>query len=125
MRKLSEYKNEEAIELLADILEPVCEICADDEFQKSLSKSKMEIVQTCMKKHSKALLKIMAVLDGVPFEEYHVNILELPVKVLQLLNDEELMNFFHSQGQMISSVASGSAMENTQEKEPQEDSSVS
>ena len=118
MKKLSDYKDDEAIEILADILEPVCTICVDEDVQKSFSKSKMEVIQTCMKKHPSEIRKIMAVLDGIPFEDYHINIYDIPKKMWELLNDEELMSFFRSQGQNISVNASGSATENTEEKEP-------
>ena len=51
--KLSEYKNEDALELLGDILEPLSEIMNDDEF-KALIKAetnKMKVVQRVQQKH--------------------------------------------------------------------------
>ena len=124
MRKLSEYRDDEAVELLADILEPVCVICADKEVQDSMSKSKMEIIHACMKRHPKEVRQIMATLDGVPFEDYHIGVFDIPLKMLYILNDEDLVSFFQSQGQMASVNAFGSATENTLEEEPHAGSSA-
>lgn len=124
MRKLSEYKDDEAIEVLADILEPVCMICADKEVQDSMSGPKLVIARTCMKNHPKEVRQIMAILDGVPFEDYHIGVFDLPIKMLEILNDEDLINFFRSQGQMGSSNTFGSATENTLEEEPHAGSSA-
>lgn len=113
MRKLSEYKDDEAIELLADILDPVCSICADKEVVESMSKSKIEFMRTCMKSHPADIRRIMSVLEGVPYEEYHMGVFDIPIKLVEILNDVDLMSFFQSQGQMVLNDNSGSATENT------------
>ena len=123
MKKISEYKDDEAVELLADILEPVCTILADKEVQESMSKSKMDIIHACMKRHPKEIRQIMAVLNGVPFEDYHIGVGDIPVVMLEIINDKELVSFFLSQGQMALNGVSGSATENTEEEGPQENSS--
>ena len=46
MRKLSEYKNEDALDLLADILEPVAHIFADKDFVNKLKIVEEEIDET-------------------------------------------------------------------------------
>lgn len=118
--KLSEYKNEDALDLLADILEPISEIFADDEVKKlSLDKSttKMKIVQYLLKNHKKPIIQIMARIDSVPVEEYEANVFTLPKKLLEILNDKELADFFGSQGQNVVKNISGSAMANTEETE--------
>ena len=61
----------------------------------------------------------MARLDNEDYDEYvkKVNIFTLPKKLLELLDDKELLDFFVSQGLMTGNEFSGSAMENTEETE--------
>lgn len=95
--KLSEYKGEEALDLLADIIEPVAEIASDENVRKVADKgNRLEIVKVIIKDHKKSLIEIMAAIDKTPVEEYKVNILTLPIKLLEILNDKDLWGFFTS-----------------------------
>ncbi len=114
--KLSEYKNEDALELLGDILEPLSDIMNDDEF-KALIKgetNKMKLVQYLLQKKGKSIIQILARLDGVPVEQYNKNIVQMANDLLDLVNDKELTDFFASQSQSLI-IPSGSATENTEE----------
>lgn len=117
-RKLSEIKGEDAIDVLADILEPVTSIAADDEIRKAVKAGlpKIKLIQLALKSHKKDIVKILAVMDGQDAENYEVNLLELPARILEILNDETIMSLFTSQGQMMESERSGSALENTEGK---------
>lgn len=98
--KLSEYKGEEAIELLADIIEPAAKILADKECAAALKNKEItKAVKIGLKAHKREVIEIMAALDGVPVDQYEVNLFTLPVKLLELLNDPDLMAFFDMQGQ--------------------------
>lgn len=117
-RKLSEIKGEDAIDVLADILEPLTIIMSDDEIRKAV-KAKLpniKIIYLALKSHKKEIVKILAVMDGQDAETYEVNLLELPARILEILNDETLMSLFTSQGQMMGSEHSGTALENTEDK---------
>lgn len=119
MKKLSEYKNEEAIELLADIMEPVSEILADDEVKNTYRSgaNKIALVKVILKHHSKQVVDILAILDGIPREEYKCNVVTLPIKLIEIFNDEELTSFFESQSQILGEELSGSVTENTEATE--------
>jgi len=107
--KLSEVKNEAALEMLADLLEPVAEILADKEISQAISAGKkMQAIKSAIKKHKKAVFTMMAILDGVPVESYTCNIITLPMKLIEILNDEELAAFFTSQVQSLAADDSGS-----------------
>lgn len=114
MRKLSEIKNEDALDLLADIIEPCSIIFSDKEIKKQFQEKKtgIKIVSYAIKQHKKEVLEIMARLENVPLEEYECNFLTLPVRILSILNDTEIMDFFVSQGQEMAKESSGSHMEN-------------
>ena len=117
MKKLSEYKNEEALDVLADLIDPVVEILADKGISKlqKIKVPKLKLAQYIIKNHKESVLKILARLNDTPYEEFECNVFTLPMQILELLNDEELINFFNSQGQTVET--SGSATEATQVEE--------
>lgn len=94
--KLSEIKGEKAIEVFADLLEPVGVILSDEEITKLIRNDapKLEIVQKMLKKHAKDVVKMMAVIDDVPVEKYEVNFVTLPAKLIELFNDEAVTQLF-------------------------------
>lgn len=110
MRKLSEYKNEEALDLLAEIIEPVAHIFADGNFRKVFSANRMSAIKYIIKVHKKEVLEILAALEGVPVKDYECTIVSLPATLMQIVNDPELLDFFKSQGLEINEESSGSAM---------------
>ena len=116
MRKLSEYKNEEALDLLADILEPVAHIFADKDFVEQLQTNKMSAIQHVIRNHKSDVLTIMARLEGVSVEEYQCTIFTLPMALINMLNDPDLIDFFKSQGLKINEESFGSAMENIEDE---------
>jgi hypothetical protein len=118
--KLSEYKNEDALDLLADIIEPISKILSDRKVQDlALNdvEARMGAVKYLLKNHKKSIIEIMARLDNVPLEKYEVNIWSLPNKLIELLNDKELISFFHSQAQKTVGESFGFATESTKEIE--------
>lgn len=121
MKKLSEYRDEEALDLLADILNPVVEIMQDEKvqegFKKGSGKTLAQVVTLAIKSHKRAVMDIMAALDGVDPSEYHCDIFTLPMKAMEIANDPDLRSFFASQGQINSASTSGSAMGISEEGE--------
>ena len=121
MRRLSDFKDDEALDVLCDLIEPACEIMADETVQKAFEQGSgmtmVQAVKLIIKGHKRAVMEIMAALEGVPVEEFHCNLLTLPMQVMQILNDNDLKNFFTLQGQTDSLTDSGSATENTEESE--------
>lgn len=100
MKKLSEIRDGDAIELLADLIEPISEIATDEEARKKLTElskdgaSPMEMVKPLLKTHKDSILKILAIIDGTPVEEYHCNAITLPLRLIEILNDKELLSLF-------------------------------
>lgn len=96
-RDLAEIKDEEALELLADILDPIIDIASDPKVKELISDentSRVRVVQYVIKNHKKPIMLILAMLDGVPVEEYHCNVLTLPAKLLAIFNDPEVIKLF-------------------------------
>ena len=113
--KLSEYQGEEALDILAELIEPVCEIMADKEIGEVFKQNRFKAIGLAIKNHKKAVMQILATMDGVPVEEYKCNVFSLPVKILELLNDPDMIQLFQYQGQTGDANSSGSASENTEE----------
>ena len=111
MRKLSEIKDEEALDVLADLLDPSIAIFGDEEVGDYYRGGvKLKAVQVAIKKHKKDVMSMMAILDGVPVEEFHCNLLTLPKMLLEIFSDPDLESFFLEQSEeKISDTSSGSA----------------
>lgn len=116
--KLSEYKNEDALDLLADLLEPVATLFSDEKLV-SLIKgggTKLEAIKYALKEHKGSIVEILARLDGKEPKKYEGNIITMTKSLIEITNDEELMSFFTSQGQTTEKKSSGSVTENTEEE---------
>lgn len=113
--KLSEYQGEAALDVLADLIEPAGEIMTDKEIGEVFKKNRFRAIGLAIKNHKNAVMKIMATMDGVPVEEYKCNVFTLPVKILELLNDPDIVQLFTYQGQTGDANSSGSVSENTEE----------
>lgn len=116
MKKLSEYKGEEAIEILADLTEPAIEVFADKDFSRLIQGKQIpKAISAALKNHKTAVLDIMWVIDGKPGEraEYAPGVFALPVKLMAILNDPDMMSLFRSAGETADAI-SASASENTE-----------
>lgn len=122
--KLSEYRGDDALEVLAELLEPAVEILADADIaaawrdknpNKTRGQKQLKAVSIAIKKHKEAVIAILAALDHETPDEYRekINVVTLPKKLLEVLNDKDLRNFFTSQEQ-TKGEPSGSASANTE-----------
>lgn len=97
MRKISEYKDEEALDLLADLIEPAVAIVQDKAFTEAYRAGRTATaVKLAIKNHKPQVMEILARLDNVPVAEYHCNFVTLPMRLLEVLNDEALVSVFTS-----------------------------
>ena len=114
---MAERTNEEQIELFADLLEPAAVLLSDKELREIINRKEPMIraAAAAIRNHKSEVIQILARLDGVPVEEYRVNLLALPVKLVRLLNKPEVNELFIGADQMIDAVYSGSATENTED----------
>ena len=122
--KLSEYRGDDALEVLAELIEPAVEILADADIaaawrdknpNKTRGQKQLKAVSIAIKKHKEAVIAILAALDHETPDEYRekINVVTLPKKLLEVLNDKDLRNFFTSQEQ-TKGEPSGSASASTE-----------
>lgn len=115
MKKLSDFKGEEAFDLLADLIDPMGDIFSNGEFLQALGTDNKKALKSLLKNNRKSVVEVLARLNEVPVEDFQYNVATLTVQCLALMNDKELLSVFTSQGQIEEEDASGSATENTQE----------
>lgn len=118
--RLSDYKGEAALDVLADIIEPLTAVLADPELQelaKAENKSMIKYARPMLKNHKAEIIEILARLENEPVDEYKdkITILTLPAKLLEFLNDPEVQALFQSQHQSAVEPLPnfGAATENT------------
>ena len=122
--KLSEYRGDDALEVLAELIEPAVEILADADIaaawrdknpNKTRGQKQLKAVSIALKKHKEAVIAILAALDHETTDEYRkkINVVTLPKKLLEVLNDKDLRTFFISQEQ-TEAKPSGSASASTE-----------
>lgn len=97
--KLSDIKGERALDVLADMIEPVAEIMTDKEIVDILQSGKApaKAIKLSLKNHKKAVIAMLAAIDGEDPETYQPSLFVLPKRLLDLLNDPELQRLFSSQ----------------------------
>lgn len=118
MRKLSDIRGEEALDVLADLLEPATEIMADTELVALVrSGKKIQAVSHAIRNHKRSIIEILAIMDGESPDTYEPSLTVLPLKIIELLNDPDLIQVFSSQGQMMDGKSFGSATETIKEAE--------
>ena len=114
--KLSAYKDEAALDLLAELIEPAAEILGDEEVRNAAaSGNSWRAVSLAIKRHKTCVMQVLAALDGVPVEEFHCNVMTLPAKLIELFDDPDIAQLFTFAGQMAEETPSGSLTANTEE----------
>lgn len=96
MKKLSEYKDREAIVLLGKIIAPVTVVLADKKVRTELKKSKLHAISAAIETHANEVFEIMAALEGMDVKDYHCNLLTAPKMLMEVLADKDLQDFFGS-----------------------------
>lgn len=114
--ELKALKGEDAIEKLADIIEPLADIAVDTKIREMWNGTGVEtthLISYILKTYKKQIVFIMATLDGVDPSEYTCNILTLPQYLLEIVNDPNISALFPLFVQSSVKTASGSATDNT------------
>ena len=108
--KLSDIKGEDALEVVADLLDPIAKISQNNDFKKIDRKNRLVFFQTVLRSCKKEIIEILAILDRTPVDEYEVSLATLPGKVAELFSDPSVQMLFGLQGWDIP-TSSGSATE--------------
>lgn len=111
MRKLSDFKGDAALNLLEELIDPIGEIAGDQKIIRMFQKRDIKgAAKSMLGEHRGSVIQILATLDGITPEKYleQVSIFTVPMALLDLLNDPDLVELFRYQGQATASSGSGS-----------------
>lgn len=129
--KLSDIKGERTLEVIAEIIDPICNIGQDKEASAVFRRERLpkgstakdflvqkirKSVPVLLKKHKKDLIVILAALEGVSPKKYteSLNAVKLITDWVELLTDEVFVSLFISAPPRSGAADSGSARENTE-----------
>ena len=97
---MREMTNEESLDMFADMVEPCSIILSDKEVTERFSKGSIAAgLAFAIKRHKTEVIQILAASDGVPVDEYKVNPLTVPTKLMRLFSSPEMKELFMSAGQ--------------------------
>lgn len=118
--KLSEFRGEDALDVLAEIISPVTEILNDGDI-KNAWRNNRDLASCCelaLKKHRKAMVTVLAATQQKTYEEYMktVTVFSIPLHLAELASDEVLLDFFLPPPVMKKVASSGDATEAIQEE---------
>ncbi len=119
MKKLSDYKGDDAIELWVDLLDPLTAILTDDEIRKIVTRgeNKIVIAKTLLKNHKSDVVEVMTRIDPEPLDGLNI-ITRLIALITEIGQNEEIKSFFgYAEEVKTEKGASGLHMVNTEAKE--------
>lgn len=116
MKKLSDYKGEEAIELWADLIEPFVSMISNDKVKAAISarKKPIDIAKVMLKENADAGQQILLAIDPTPVDGVNAFVRIINI-LLEMLNNPEFMSFFgFAVKETEASESSGNVTENTE-----------
>lgn len=119
IKNLADVKGDAALDLVADLIDPVTEIMSDPAVAAAYRGtekepgSKAKAIKVAIKTHKKAVTTILALMDEEDPKTYEPSAMVIPVRLLQILNDPDMNSLFTSADQSSEENTSGSVSENT------------
>lgn len=115
--RLSDIQGEDAVDLWADLLDPICTILQDKDVATAYRANvkKTELATLILRNHKKETVQILTRIDPAP-----INAINIVLRIIDLIqeieNSDDLKSFFDSAGQTKTESGSfGSVMENSEE----------
>ncbi len=99
--KLSEIKGKKAISTLAALMEPLEKIISDGEIKAAIERKDTipAIAKKLLENRPDEVITVLALLDGEDPKSYEVNLLTLPKKLMEVINDPDVVTLFFSESQ--------------------------
>lgn len=114
--KLSDFKDEKGVEVVAKLLVPICTIAgnAANADAKAKCKNKLEFASAMLQNNPSEVKNMLAILNDIEPSEYHCNGASVMIGLLEMLADEEVMQLFGLQSKKMGQTCSGSQLETTE-----------
>lgn len=121
MKKLSDYKGDESIELWMDLLDPITAIVTDPEIKKTLlehgGRPNLSVVKTILKSHKSEATEILTRIDPEPIDGLNI-VVRLIALLTEVGENDTVAHFFgYAEKVKTAKESFGSATENTEAKE--------
>lgn len=119
IKNLADIKGDAALDLVADLIEPVTKIMSDPVVAAAYRGtdeepgSKAKAIKAAIKTHKKEVTTILALMDEKDPKTYQPSAMVIPVRLMQLLNDPDMNDLFTSPDQISEENTSGSVSENS------------
>jgi len=110
--RLSDFKDEKGIEVVAKLLAPIGRIASSAKNAEAKDKSVAEFVSAMLLNNPADVKELLAILDDKDPAEYHCTAATVLADALNMVSDPEFLELFGLQRQTVTS--SGSASENTE-----------
>lgn len=108
--KLSDFKDEKAIEVVANLLTPITSIAKNKDNRDAKEKSVYAFAQSVLLNNAKDVMAIFAILNDEDPESYHCTAATVLADTIELFTDPDMLSLFGLQSQ--TSTSSGSASMN-------------
>lgn len=105
--KLSDFKDEKAIEVVAKLLVPMGNIAGNAKNLDARNKGLLPFASALLQNNAKDVMAMFAILNDMDPGDYHCDAVTVLKDTLEMLNDPALLELFGLQGQ--TQVSSGSA----------------
>lgn len=99
MAKFNELRDAEALDRLADLLDPLTNIFANEKVREAAKKTKLHAVKTALKVCSDDIMNALAIYDGIPRTEFHCSAIGAVSRIMAILNDPDMQTVFSLSGQ--------------------------
>lgn len=109
--KLTDFKDSEAIRVVADLLPYVGNIAKNSVIEQARKGSMLDFAATLLRENSSDVLAMLAILDNQAPAEYHCNAATVIKDVFNMISDPALLELFGLPTQ--TQVSSGSASATT------------
>lgn len=109
--RLSDFHDEQAIEVVARLLEPISRIAGNAENARAKGDNLAAFAGALLRNNPRDVMEMLAILSGKESADYHCTAASVLADVFQMLSDPELLRLFGLQSK--TAVSSGSASAHT------------
>lgn len=109
----------DSLDFIAAVFEPIMTICQNEKIKATVSKDRKQIAKVLIEEQKAEVITIIEEFDKADGRDTDYNGVTLFVRLMEILGTygEELLPFFHSQGQLTAEGSSGSLTESIGAKE--------
>ena len=115
MKRLSDFKGEDGVKVIARLFVPIGKIAQDKSLEKKADGTVLEFASALLESHSKEVLEMFAILNETDTADFQTDGAKVLFDTMTMLSDPSLMQLFGSLRQTTaSSVSASSSMDSVE-----------